>query len=123
MGDLPLTSIDPRRALQLQRRHIQHIPVLPLGHGACLSSSSLSLSRAKLIGSMRSQAMETAEKLKTKANECFHKGKLGAAIDLYTEAPTLCPKWPVPLVNRALCHKKKTQLGGSHPRLLESTPT
>lgn len=56
---------------------------------------------------MRSQAMETAEKLKTKANECFHKGKLGAAIDLYTEAHTLCPKWPVPLVNRALCHKKK----------------
>ena len=32
--------------------------------------------------------------------------KIGAAIDLYTEAITLCPTWPVPLVNRALCHKK-----------------
>jgi len=49
---------------------------------------------------------ETAEKLKTKANECFHMGKLRAAIDLYTEAFALCPKWTVPLVNRALCWRK-----------------
>ena len=42
-----------------------------------------------------------------KANECFHRGKLGAAIDLYTEAYTLCPTWTVPLVNRALCWKRQ----------------
>lgn len=40
-------------------------------------------------------------------NECFRKGKLGAAIDAYTEAVTLAPAWPVPLLNRALCHKRR----------------
>mmetsp|Transcript_7747 Transcript_7747/g.19020 ORF Transcript_7747/g.19020 Transcript_7747/m.19020 type:complete len:289 (+) Transcript_7747:291-1157(+) len=52
-----------------------------------------------------SSARRTAEDLKAKANDLFHRGKLGAAIDLYTEAFTFCPDWPVPLVNRALCHK------------------
>eukprot|EP00212_Chloropicon_laureae_P009299 CAMPEP_0197495944 /NCGR_PEP_ID=MMETSP1311-20131121/39976_1 /TAXON_ID=464262 /ORGANISM="Genus nov. species nov., Strain RCC856" /LENGTH=43 /DNA_ID= /DNA_START= /DNA_END= /DNA_ORIENTATION= len=37
-----------------------------------------------------SSARRTAEDLKAKANDLFHRGKLGAAIDLYTEAFTFC---------------------------------
>ena len=48
----------------------------------------------------------TAEKLKSEANELYRRGKMGAAIDLYTECHCLCPQWVVPLVNRALCHRK-----------------
>lgn len=45
------------------------------------------------------RSRKTAEQLKTKGNDCFHRGKLGAAIDYYTEAITLCPRWSTPIVN------------------------
>lgn len=48
-----------------------------------------------------------AEQAKQLGNELFAKGKFNAAIDAYTEARLICPKWAVPLVNRALCHRNK----------------
>eukprot|EP00242_Pyramimonas_sp_CCMP2087_P016396 CAMPEP_0198197556 /NCGR_PEP_ID=MMETSP1445-20131203/1134_1 /TAXON_ID=36898 /ORGANISM="Pyramimonas sp., Strain CCMP2087" /LENGTH=272 /DNA_ID=CAMNT_0043866869 /DNA_START=253 /DNA_END=1068 /DNA_ORIENTATION=- len=47
-----------------------------------------------------------AEQAKQLGNVLFAKEKFNAAIEAYTEARLLCPKWPVPLVNRALCNKK-----------------
>ena len=37
----------------------------------------------------------------------YQKGKYSAAIDAYTEAITLCPRWIHPIINRALCHRKR----------------
>eukprot|EP00238_Polyblepharides_amylifera_P009940 CAMPEP_0196586860 /NCGR_PEP_ID=MMETSP1081-20130531/55823_1 /TAXON_ID=36882 /ORGANISM="Pyramimonas amylifera, Strain CCMP720" /LENGTH=271 /DNA_ID=CAMNT_0041908873 /DNA_START=234 /DNA_END=1049 /DNA_ORIENTATION=+ len=46
--------------------------------------------------------------MKQEGNTLFAKGKYSAAIEAYTEARMLCPKWEVPLVNRALCHRKRS---------------
>ena len=48
-----------------------------------------------------------AESLKDRGNELFARGKYGAAIDAYTNALDLCPRWIVPLVNRALMYRHK----------------
>ncbi|KAK9824312.1 hypothetical protein WJX72_009356 [[Myrmecia] bisecta] len=48
-----------------------------------------------------------AEQLKNEGNVLFSKGKYGAALERYTEAITMSPGWPVPWLNRALCHKKR----------------
>lgn len=52
-------------------------------------------------------AAEQAELLKQDGNLYFKKNRLGAAIDAYTEAITLCPNVPVYFTNRALCHRKR----------------
>ncbi|KGN58379.1 E3 ubiquitin-protein ligase CHIP isoform X1 [Cucumis sativus] len=48
-----------------------------------------------------------AEILRKDGNHYFQKGRIGAAIEAYTEAITLCPNVPVYLTNRALCHRKR----------------
>nr|GFA37472.1 E3 ubiquitin-protein ligase CHIP-like [Tanacetum cinerariifolium] len=48
-----------------------------------------------------------AEQLKEDGNLYFKKNRLGAAIDAYTEAITLCPKVAIYWTNRALCHRKR----------------
>lgn len=48
-----------------------------------------------------------AEQLKMQGNALYQRGKYSAAIDTYTEAITLCPRWILPIINRALCHRKK----------------
>ncbi|CAM8978838.1 unnamed protein product [Rhodiola kirilowii] len=50
---------------------------------------------------------EQAEQLRQDGNLYFKKDRLGAAIDAYTEAITLCPNVPVYWTNRALCHLKR----------------
>ncbi|PWA95845.1 carboxyl terminus of HSC70-interacting protein [Artemisia annua] len=52
-------------------------------------------------------ASDQAEQLKQDGNLYFKKNRLGAAIDAYTEAITLCPNVPVYWTNRALCHRKR----------------
>ncbi|XP_071689369.1 E3 ubiquitin-protein ligase CHIP-like [Rutidosis leptorrhynchoides] len=52
-------------------------------------------------------AIDQAEQLKQDGNLYFKKNRLGAAIDAYTEAITLCPNIPVYWTNRALCHRKR----------------
>lgn len=54
-------------------------------------------------------AAEQAEQLKQDGNLYFKKNRLGAAIDAYTEAITLCPNVPVYWTNRALCHRKRNE--------------
>ncbi|KAK9069039.1 hypothetical protein SSX86_013155 [Deinandra increscens subsp. villosa] len=54
-------------------------------------------------------AAEQAEQLKQDGNVYFKKNRLGAAIDAYTEAITLCPNVPVYWTNRALCHRKRNE--------------
>ncbi|CAH1417496.1 unnamed protein product [Lactuca virosa] len=54
-----------------------------------------------------SSAAVQAEQLKQDGNLYFKKNRLGAAIDAYTEAITLCPDVPVYWTNRALCHRKR----------------
>ncbi|KAM0051020.1 putative U box domain, tetratricopeptide-like helical domain superfamily [Helianthus debilis subsp. tardiflorus] len=56
-----------------------------------------------------SSAAEQAEQLKQDGNLYFKKNRLGAAIDAYTEAITLCPNVPVYFTNRALCHRKRNE--------------
>ena len=48
-----------------------------------------------------------AESSKGQGNALFAKAKYAAAIDAYTEAITLCPRWILPIINRALCHRKR----------------
>ncbi|XP_065046592.1 E3 ubiquitin-protein ligase CHIP-like isoform X1 [Musa acuminata AAA Group] len=48
-----------------------------------------------------------AELLKQDGNSYFKKERLGAAIDAYTEAITLCPNVAVYWTNRALCYRKR----------------
>ncbi|XP_074563430.1 E3 ubiquitin-protein ligase CHIP isoform X2 [Curcuma longa] len=50
-----------------------------------------------------------AELLKQDGNNYFSKNRLGAAIDAYTEAITLCPDVAVYWTNRALCHMKRKE--------------
>uniref|UniRef100_A0A7S4BIQ1 E3 ubiquitin-protein ligase CHIP n=1 Tax=Chrysotila carterae TaxID=13221 RepID=A0A7S4BIQ1_CHRCT len=48
-----------------------------------------------------------AQALKQQGNDAFSKGKIGAAIDAYSEAICLEPSNAVYRTNRALCHQKK----------------
>lgn len=48
-----------------------------------------------------------AEERKRVGNEMFGKGKLGAAIEAYSEAIMFAPSEPVLYTNRAMCHRKK----------------
>ncbi|KAG0504015.1 hypothetical protein HPP92_004087 [Vanilla planifolia] len=48
-----------------------------------------------------------AELLKLDGNNAFKKERLGAAIDAYTEAITLCPHVAIYWTNRALCYYKR----------------
>ncbi|KAG8477874.1 hypothetical protein CXB51_027525 [Gossypium anomalum] len=57
--------------------------------------------------SVSSAAAKQAELLRIVGNNCFKQGHLGAAIDAYTEAITLCPGVAVYWTNRALCHRRK----------------
>ncbi|KAL3701223.1 hypothetical protein R1sor_019245 [Riccia sorocarpa] len=57
----------------------------------------------------KKEAQKQAEAAKKKGNEYFKKEKLGAAIDAYTEAITLCPEVPVYWTNRALCERKRNE--------------
>ncbi|KAL3688290.1 hypothetical protein R1sor_014599 [Riccia sorocarpa] len=54
-------------------------------------------------------AQQQAELLKDQGNMYFKKERLGAAIDAYTEAITLCPVVPTYWTNRALCHRKRNE--------------
>ncbi|XP_022967307.1 E3 ubiquitin-protein ligase CHIP-like isoform X1 [Cucurbita maxima] len=58
-------------------------------------------------GVFLSGAARQAEILRKDGNHYFQKGRIGAAIEAYTEAITLCPNVPVYLTNRALCHRKR----------------
>jgi hypothetical protein len=55
-----------------------------------------------------------AETWKQKGNDLFARGKWSAAIEAYTEARLMCPQWEVPLVNRALCYRKRGCVPHSH---------
>ncbi|KAM0911690.1 hypothetical protein ACQ4PT_013302 [Festuca glaucescens] len=48
-----------------------------------------------------------AELRRAEGNACFRKGRLGAAIDCYTEAIALCPDVAVYWMNRGLCHFRR----------------
>lgn len=48
-----------------------------------------------------------AELLKQDGNAYFKKDRLGAAIEAYTQAITLCPNVTIYWTNRALCHRKR----------------
>lgn len=61
---------------------------------------------ARMFGS---SPKDQAELLKDQGNSYFKKEKLGAAIEAYTQAITLCPKVPAYWTNRALCHKKRNE--------------
>ncbi|MQL93225.1 hypothetical protein Taro_025871 [Colocasia esculenta] len=50
-----------------------------------------------------------AERLRFDGNTFFKKERLGAAIDAYTEAITLCPTVAVYWTNRALCYRKRNE--------------
>lgn len=50
-----------------------------------------------------------AEQLKQDGNSYFKKERLGAAIDAYTEAITLCPDVAIYWTNRALCYRKRNE--------------
>lgn len=54
-------------------------------------------------------AAKQAEQLRQNGNTYFKKGRVGAAIDAYTEAIALCPNVPVYWTNRALCHLKRNE--------------
>ena len=44
---------------------------------------------------------------RSQGNALYQKAKYSAAIDAYTEAITLCPRWILLIINRALCQRKK----------------
>jgi len=48
-----------------------------------------------------------AEALKAQGNALYQRGKWGAAIDAYTNAILIAPRWLSPLLNRALCNRKR----------------
>ena len=48
-----------------------------------------------------------AEALKAQGNALYQRGKWGAAIDAYTNAILIAPRWLVPILNRALCNRKR----------------
>ncbi|XP_008788308.2 E3 ubiquitin-protein ligase CHIP-like [Phoenix dactylifera] len=53
--------------------------------------------------------VKQAEQLKQDGNSYFKKERLGAAIDAYTEAITLCPNVAIYWTNRALCYRKRNE--------------
>ncbi|KVH94202.1 Tetratricopeptide-like helical [Cynara cardunculus var. scolymus] len=59
-----------------------------------------------MVKGVNTAAMQ-AEQLKLDGNLYFKKNKLGAAIEAYTEAITLCPSVAIYWTNRALCHLKR----------------
>ncbi|KAJ6801843.1 E3 ubiquitin-protein ligase CHIP [Iris pallida] len=56
-----------------------------------------------------SSVARQAELLKADGNTYFKKERIGAAIDAYTEAITLCPNVAVYRTNRALCYWKRKE--------------
>jgi STIP1 family protein 1 len=48
-----------------------------------------------------------AEALKAQGNALYQRGKWGAAIDAYTNAILIAPRWLPVILNRALCHRKR----------------
>jgi STIP1 family protein 1 len=48
-----------------------------------------------------------AEALKAQGNALYQRGKWGAAIDAYTDAILIAPRWLPVILNRALCHRKR----------------
>ena len=48
-----------------------------------------------------------AEELKARGNILYQRGKWGAAIDAYTNAILIAPRWLPVILNRALCHRKR----------------
>ncbi|KAI7743945.1 hypothetical protein M8C21_008519, partial [Ambrosia artemisiifolia] len=76
-----------------------------------ISLRRLSKHRSSAMAKGVSSASEQAEQLKQDGNLYFKKNRLGAAIDAYTEAITLCPNVPVYWTNRALCHRKRNDWG------------
>jgi STIP1 family protein 1 len=48
-----------------------------------------------------------AEELKALGNAMYQRGKWGAAIDAYTDAILIAPRWLPVILNRALCHRKR----------------
>ena len=48
-----------------------------------------------------------AEELKARGNILYQRGKWGAAIDAYTDAILIAPRWLPVILNRALCHRKR----------------
>uniref|UniRef100_A0A7S1T250 RING-type E3 ubiquitin transferase n=1 Tax=Tetraselmis chuii TaxID=63592 RepID=A0A7S1T250_9CHLO len=55
-----------------------------------------------------SQEMKLAEACKAEGNRRFGLQKYAAAIESYTEAICHAPEWDVLYINRALCHKKRS---------------
>ena len=47
------------------------------------------------------------EELKAQGNALYQRGKWGAAIDAYTDAILIAPRWLPVILNRALCHRKR----------------
>jgi STIP1 family protein 1 len=45
--------------------------------------------------------------LKAQGNALYQRGKWGAAIDAYTNAILIAPRWLPVILNRALCHRKR----------------
>ena len=48
-----------------------------------------------------------AEELKAQGNALYQRGKWGAAIDAYTNAILISPRWLPVILNRALCNRKR----------------
>jgi len=48
-----------------------------------------------------------AEALKAQGNALYQRGKWGAAIDAYTNAILISPRWLPVILNRALCNRKR----------------
>lgn len=48
-----------------------------------------------------------AEALKAQGNALYQRGKWGAAIDAYTNAILIAPRWLPVILNRALCNRKR----------------
>ena len=48
-----------------------------------------------------------AEELKAQGNALYQRGKWGAAIDAYTNAILIAPRWLPVILNRALCNRKR----------------
>ena len=68
----------------------------------------LSDSPARAVAPAMSTPTPAAEQLKALGNAMYARGKFGAAVDAYTDAVLLCPRWLPVILNRALCHRKKT---------------
>ena len=60
-----------------------------------------------------------AEELKAQGNALYQRGKWGAAIDAYTDAILIAPRWLPVILNRALCHRKKKLWAAVKKELVE----